>query len=150
MTHTQKFHFFHLIWSTKNRAKLIDSKIQSNLYPYIGGIIRNYKGTLIEIGGMPDHVHLLINLRNLDKYSYLIRDIKAHSTSWAHKNFSNVREFAWQEGFASFSLHFSLIDTVRHYIKNQEKHHQVMTFEDEYLKFLDDQNIQYDKRFVFD
>jgi len=53
----------------------------------MGGIVRNYKGSLFEIGGISDHVHLLINLRNLDKYSYLIRDAKAHSTLWIHKNF---------------------------------------------------------------
>ena len=78
-TYTQR-PFFHLIWSTKNRKKWIDSEVQSDLYPYMGGIIRNYKGSLIKIGGMPDHVHLLISLRNLDKYFSLLRDVKAHST----------------------------------------------------------------------
>jgi len=87
MTHLHKGHFFHSIGSTKNRTKWIDSESQTNLYSYMGGIVRNYKGSLFEIGGISDHVHLLINLRNLDKYSYLIRDAKAHSTLWIHKNF---------------------------------------------------------------
>jgi putative transposase len=65
MTHSHKAHFFHLIWSTKNRTKWINSEIQSRLYPYMGGIIRNFNGSLLEIGGMQDHVHLLINLRRL-------------------------------------------------------------------------------------
>ncbi len=149
MTHTHKGHFFHLIWSTKNREKWIDSEIQTSLYPYIGGIVRNYNGSLIEIGGMPDHVHLLINLRNLDKYSYLLRDIKSHSTLWIRKKFPRIGHFEWQEGFGSFTLHFSLLHNVQSYIKNQEKHHQTMTFEQEYLKFLDGQNIDYDNRFLF-
>ncbi len=115
----------------------------------MGGIIRNFKGSLLEIGGMPDHMHLLINIRNLDKYSSLLRDVKAHSTIWIHKNFPSLKEFEWQEGFASYSLHYSFVDSVRSYIKNQEKQHQTMTFEEEYLKFLDVQCIEYDKRFVF-
>ena len=98
---------------------------------------------------MSNHVHLLIHLRNLDKYSYLLRDVKAHSTLWIHKNFPPLKEFEWQEGFASYSLHYTLVDAVRNYIKNQEQHHQTVTFEEEYLKFLDGQNIDYDKRFVF-
>lgn len=149
MAHSHKLHFFHLIWSTKNREKLITPVIQSQLYPYMGGIIRNLKGSLLEIGGMSDHVHLLINLKNLDKYSYLLRDVKSHSTLWIHKNFPELKQFEWQEGFGSYSLHFSLVETVRHYIHNQEKHHATMTFEEEYLKFLNGQNIEYDPRFVF-
>jgi putative transposase len=148
MTHSHKAHFFHLIWSTKNRVKLITPEIQSRLYPYMGGIVRNFNGSLLEIGGMSDHVHLLINLRNLDKYSYLIRDVKAHSTLWINKNFPDLK-FEWQEGSASYTLHFSLIDTVKNYIQNQEKHHKTMTFEEEYIKFLEGQNIEYDARFVF-
>ena len=149
MTHTHKGHFFHLIWSTKNRALWIDTEIQADLYAYMGGIVKNHSGSLIEIGGMPDHVHLLINLRNLEKYSSLIRDVKAHSTMWIHKKFPVLRDFEWQEGFGSFTLHFSLVDNVRNYIQNQEKHHQSMTYEQEYLKFLEAQNIDYDDRFVF-
>ena len=150
MTHSHKAHFFHLIWSTKKRTKWINSEIQSDLYPYMGGIIRNYKGSLMEIGGMQDHIHLLINLRNLDKYSYLLRDVKAHSTLWIHKKFPALKEFGWQEGCGSFTVNSSLIETVRNYIKNQEKHHQTMTYEEEYLKFLKGHHIEYDKRFVFD
>jgi REP element-mobilizing transposase RayT len=115
----------------------------------MGGIVRNFSGSLLEIGGMQDHVHLLINLRNLDKYSYLLRDVKAHSMLWIHKKFPSLKEFQWQEGCASYTLHFSLVETVRNYIKNQEKHHKTMTYEEEYLKFLDGQKIEYDKRFIF-
>jgi putative transposase len=150
MPHSYKSHFFHLIWSTKNRTKWINPEIQSRLYAYMGGIVRNYNGSLLEISGMPDHVHLIINIKNLDKYSYLLRDVKAHSTLWIRKNFPALKEFEWQEGCASYTFHFSLLETVKNYIRNQEKHHQTMTYEEEYLKFLDGQNIIYDKRFVFD
>ena len=78
--------------------------MQQRLYSYVGGIVRNYEGSLIEIGGMPDHVHLLIKLNNLDIFSSLIRDVKAHSSLWVHKNFPQLKDFAWQEGYASYSV----------------------------------------------
>jgi len=62
MTHSFRVHFFHLIWSTKGRQKWITEEIQMRLYTYLGGIIRNNNGRLLEIGGMPDHIHLVIEL----------------------------------------------------------------------------------------
>ena len=57
MTHSYRVHYFHLIWSTKNRTPWIDEEMQERLYPYLGGITKNHKGKLIEVGGMPDHIH---------------------------------------------------------------------------------------------
>jgi REP element-mobilizing transposase RayT len=127
---------------------MILPEIQSSLYPYIGGIIRNYKGTLLEIGGMPDHIHILINLRNLVKHSDLIRDVKAHSTIMIRGKFPKSKDFEWQEGTGSFATSFSMVDVVRNYIKNQEEHHRTMTYEEEYIKFLKGHNIDFDPRFV--
>ena len=91
MTHSYRVHFFHWIWSTQGRRQWIVSDVQQRLYSYVGGIVRNYEGSLIEIGGMPDHVHLLIKLNNLDIFSSLIRDVKAHSSLWVHKNFPSLK-----------------------------------------------------------
>jgi len=150
MSHSYKIHFFHLIWSTQSRKPLISPEIKEHLYPYMGGIIKNLNGTLLEIGGMPDHVHLLIHMNNLDKYSYFIRDVKCESSLFINKKFDLPSKFAWQKGFASISASFSLVDRIRNYIKNQEQHHKKFTFEEEFIKFLNDQNIPFDKRFVFD
>jgi REP element-mobilizing transposase RayT len=99
---------------------------------------------------MPEHVHLLISLRNIDNYSSFLRQVKANSSLWVNKTFPNLPRFEWQQGFGSYTLHFSMIETVRNYIRNQEKHHATMTYEEEYLKFLNGKNIEYDPRFVFD
>jgi putative transposase len=149
MTHSYKMHFFHCIWSTKNREKWISKEVQPHLYSYIGGIIHNCDGNLIEIGGMPDHVHLLIYLNNLDNYSYLIRDIKSSSTAWVNKNFDLQSKFSWQQGYASLSVSLSSIEKIKTYIQNQETHHKKMTFEEEYLTILKRQKIQFDERFIF-
>ncbi len=148
MTHSYRLHYFHLIWSTKGRLPSITPDVQSRLYPYLGAITRNHSGKLLEIGGMSDHVHLLIELSLLDKFSHFIRDLKASSSQWIHKNFSNLHEFAWQEGYGSFSVSYSALQDVKKYIQNQEQHHATMSFEDEYLKFLKLHYVKYDERFV--
>lgn len=97
---------------------------------------------------MPDHIHILIELSLLDKFSHFIRDLKASSSQWIHKNFPNLYDFAWQEGYGSFSVSFSNLQSVKKYIQNQEQHHATMTYDDEYLKFLKRHRIEYDERFV--
>jgi putative transposase len=148
MTHSYRIHFFHFIWSTKERRSLISSVVKSRLYSYIGAIIRDNSGKLLQIGGMPDHVHLLIELPSLDKFSHFVRNIKASSSLWIHKNFSDLQDFAWQEGYGSFSVSYSALKSVQKYIQDQERHHAAMSFEEEYFKFLKLHKIKYDERFV--
>jgi len=148
MTHSYRLHFFHLIWSTKQRNPQITSDVQSRLFSYMGAITKNHSGKLLEIGGMPNHVHLLVELSNLDEFSSFIRNIKASSSLWIHKNFANLANFAWQEGYGSFSVSYSALDQVQQYIQNQPQHHKMMSFEDEYRKLLQLHNIKYDDRFV--
>ena len=97
---------------------------------------------------MPDHVHLLVELSVLDKFSDFIRDVKASSSLWIHKMFPNQKDFAWQEGYGSFSVSYSSLKHVEKYIQTQKQHHKIMSFEDEYLKFLNLHNVKYDERFV--
>ena len=148
MTHSFRVHFFHLIWSTKGRKQLISEEIEPRLYSYMGGIIRNFNGQLLEIGGMPDHVHLLIELSNIDKFTHLIREVKASSSLWINQTFPTQKTFAWQEGYGSFSVSYSGLHKVRDYIRNQKRHHSKMSFDKEYLKFLKSHQINYDERFI--
>jgi putative transposase len=148
MTHSYKIHFFHLIWSTKNRESFISTDIEARLYSYLSAITKNHTGKLLEIGGMPDHIHLLLELSSLDKFSYFIRDLKAYSSQWIHKTFPELSKFAWQEGYGSFSVSYSNLEAVQKYIQNQKQHHETLTFDEEYRKFLQLHNIKYDDRFV--
>lgn len=90
MTHSYRLHYFHLIWSTKQRQIYITPDVQPRLYSYLGAITRNHMGKLLEIGGMSDHVHLLIELSLLDKFSHFIRDLKASSSQWIHNKNDSV------------------------------------------------------------
>lgn len=148
MTHSYRLHYFHIIWSTKQRIPLINPEIQPRLYQYLGAITKNHSGKLLEIGGMPAHVHLLVELSMLDKFSHLIRDLKASSSLWVHKNFPVINNFAWQEGYGSFSVSYSALQDVQKYIQHQEQHHAKMSFEEEYAKFLKLHQVKYDDRFV--
>lgn len=95
-----------------------------------------------------NHVHLLISLNTLDKFSFLIRDIKAKSSLWLHNNFSQYSHFLWQEGYASFTVSYSSLDSVRNYIENQEYHHKKFSFDQEYLQLLEKHQLKFDNRFV--
>lgn len=148
MTHSYRLHYFHLIWSTKKRQPRISPEVQSRLSPYLRAITRNHLGKILEIGGMPDHVHLLVELSSADKFSHFIRDLKASSSLWIHKNFPNLHDFAWQEGYGSFSVSYSALEHVRKYIQDQEQHHATMSFEEEYLKFLKLHHVKYDEKFA--
>lgn len=136
------------MWSTKKRTPYISTAIQERLYPYLGAITRNHSGKVLAIGGMPDHVHLLIELSSLDKFSHYIRDLKASSSLWIHKNFPNLHDFSWQEGYGSFSVSYSALGAVERYIQNQEKHHASMSFDEEYINLLKLHDVEYDERFV--
>ncbi|MBS0287158.1 MAG: IS200/IS605 family transposase [Proteobacteria bacterium] len=148
MTHSYRAHYFHIVWGTRNREKWITPEIQPDLYNYINGIIRNYKGALLKAGGMSDHIHLLIGLNVPSKFIEIIRDVKSYSTTWIRKNNPNHAMFAWQEGYGSFSVSYSGIENVLRYIENQEEHHKIMTFETEYISLLKKHHIVYDERFV--
>lgn len=147
MAYSFRAHYFHLVWSTRNREPFIIEEIRCLLYAYIGGVIKNHNGKLLEAGGMPDHIHLLVGLKSLDDFSKLIRDIKTSSSLWINKN-APEKHFAWQDGYGSFSVSYSSLDKVKLYIKNQEHHHKTSSFDKEYLQLLNLHNIDFDSRFV--
>ena len=122
---------YHIIFSTKCREPLIVSGVRERLYQYIGGIIRGEGGSLLEIGGMPDHVHLLARLKPVEAVAVVIRRVKSNSSSWMKDIPEIGARFSWQIGYGAFSVSESQIEVVRKYIRNQEQHHAKRTFEDE-------------------
>ncbi len=140
----------HLVFSTKHREPTITPEIQSRLYPFLGGIVRDEKGVLLEIGGMPDHLHLLVGWRTDDTIANLVRNLKSRSSAWIHETFSSASTFHWQEGYGVFTVSQSQVPKVRQYIQTQPEHHRVKTFREEYVEFLKAHEIHYDDRYVFD
>jgi putative transposase len=140
---------YHIVFSTKERQPLVTPDIKDELYHYIGGIIRAEGGTQLEIGGIDDHVHILAKLKPAVAVSDALRLIKANSSKWANEGKSKTR-FAWQEGFAAFSVSESQVETVSQYIRNQEEHHRGKTYQQEFVELLDRHGVEYDPKYLWD
>jgi putative transposase len=125
----------HIVFSVKHRKPLIAPEIQRGLYQRIGNIIQQQKSILLEIGGMPDHVHLLVRWLPHEGLPVLMRKIKAESSGWLRRQFPDNADFAWQRGYSAFSVSEIIKDNIVQYIQNQENHHREQSFADE-LKIL--------------
>lgn len=128
---------------------LISKLWEERLYQYITGIIQNHGHKLLAINGMPDHIHLLFGMRPTQSLADLMRDVKGDSSLWINQNRFVGGKFSWQEGYGGFSYSKSQISTVATYIENQQYHHKKVTFIDEYLKILDDLEIEYNEKYIF-
>ena len=140
----------HLVFSTKGREPWIVPEIAQRLYDYIGGTLRGNKCTLLDAGGMPDHVHLLISMSREMSAADLARIVKSSSSKWIHDTFPNMGYFAWQAGYGAFSVSQSNAPQVKGYIANQEEHHRRMSFQDEFRALLRRHEIEFDERYVWD
>lgn len=134
MPHTYSNILVHIVFSTKNRFPFISPELRPRLYAYLGGVIRKAGGSLIEVGGMPDHMHLLVKLTPTTVIADVMRDVKVRTTYWARG--IGVSNFEWQDGYGVFSLGQPQADRVRRYIRNQEKRHKAIDFETEYRRML--------------
>jgi putative transposase len=150
MAHSFTGIYLHIIFSTKNRARLLSPEVRDRLFPYMGGLVRERNGDALLINGVEDHIHILTKFPATITLSDFLRDVKSISAGWVRDSLSDARLFGWQTGYAAFSVSKSNVETVREYIAQQEEHHKRKTFEEEYLKFLESHGIEYDPRFVFE
>lgn len=129
---------------------MLDADLKARLFPYLGGIIRAHDGKALIINGPTDHVHILASLAAKYSLSDTMRELKADSSGWVHKNFPNKREFAWQIGYGAFSVSHSGLVEVEQYIVKQEEHHRKVLFKEEFVIFLKRHEIEYDERFLWE
>lgn len=141
---------YHVVFSTKGRAAMLKAETQHRVHEYIGGIIRGERGIAYQIGGMPDHVHILLRWRTDESIATLLRLIKSNSSRWIHETFPMMASFAWQEGYGAFTVSQSQKDAVAQYIANQEQHHRSKSFQDEYVELLRAHQVEYDPRYLWD
>lgn len=139
---------YHVVWSTTDRRPSIAPEWRGRLHAWLGGSIRDQEGVPVAIGGVADHVHALIGLKATHRLSDVMRMIKSESSEWVHREASQPA-FAWQEGYGAFTVSPQNLDNVRHYILNQEDHHQKSTFQEEYLDLLKRSGTPFDERYVW-
>ncbi len=137
---------YHIVFSTKERQSLILGEWRPRLHSYLGGIVRGLNGVPEIVGGVKDHVHLLASLRPMHRVADVMRDLKKNSSNWVKDNFD--RNFAWQEGYAAFTVSPSATDAVRNYIATQEAHHGKHSFVDELKELLEKAGIAYQEKYL--
>jgi putative transposase len=146
MPHTYAQNVIHVVFSTKDRRKTISKEFQPRMWAYIAGICKNHGILAHAIGGMDDHIHLLIQVPPSLPLAKAILAIKSNSSRWAN---DEGNKFAWQQGYAAFSVSSSLVPAVVRYIQTQEAHHGKMTFDVELLALLKKHGVEFDPNFVF-
>ncbi len=117
--------------------------------PYIGGIAKTHGMTALAVGGVADHVHMLISLPSTLPIAKAIQLIKGGSSKWIHDSFPEQADFSWQEGYGAFSIGIAQVERTKQYIHGQEEHHRKISFEEEFLQFLKTHGIEYDPRYVW-
>ena len=142
--------YFHCVFGTKERRPLIPPALRDRLWPYLGGIAWENEMKAIEIGGMPDHVHILLSLPSSLSIAKALQLIKGGSSKWVHDTFPEHQIFGWQAKYGAFSVSVSQLETIIGYIKRQEEHHRKMSFQDEFLALLKKHQIAYDERYLWD
>ncbi len=141
---------YHVVFGTKYRRPFITKSLREPLYEYVGGIIRAKHGQLLEIGGIEDHIYMLVNLAASVAVSDSVRDIKANSSRWVNDRPDQSMPFEWQKGYGAFTVSYSQVDVVRRYIEKQQEHHRKKTFQEEYVELLERHGIPYEQQYLFE
>ena len=139
--------YFHLVFSTKDRLRLILPEWEARLHSYLGGIVKGMEAVPLKINGIEDHVHLLVSLKSKHRLDYFLRDLKGESSLWVHKEFT--RMFEWQKGYRAFSVSPTAVEEVKRYIATQKEHHRRFDFKTEYVDLLQKAGIEFDEKFLW-
>jgi REP element-mobilizing transposase RayT len=137
---------YHLMFSTRNREAFIAPDWRARLHDYLGGTIRGLGGYPEGVGGVADRVHLLVGLKATHCLSDVMRELKKASSTWVYEE-AGLLSFAWQEGYAAFTISATARKAVRSYIAHQEEHHRVKSFREELVEMLDKAGIEYDPKY---
>ncbi|MEI6139043.1 MAG: transposase [Mariniphaga sp.] len=141
--------YVHAIFHVKNNDILIKPEDHEELYAYIGGVIKLSKSIPVIINGIENHVHVLCIMAKTICLADLMEDIKRHSSRWIKTKGIHYQNFAWQGGYAGYSVSPSKVEAVRKYIENQKTHHLSQSFKDEYIQFLKEHDVDYNEDFLW-
>jgi REP element-mobilizing transposase RayT len=140
----------HLVFSTKNRERIITDAVRVKLHGYMATVLKNLGCVPVLINSVEDHAHLLFDLSRTVAISRAVEDVKKASSKWIKTQGAEFSGFAWQAGYGAFAVSESNVDAVREYIANQHEHHLRKTFQQEYIQFLERHQIAFDERYLWD
>jgi len=143
--------YVHIVFSTKDRFPFLsDDGVRGQVHAFLGGIAKKLNCPPILIGGISDHVHILIQLGRSVSQADLVKELKRGSNLWIQERFPHIAKFAWQAGYGAFSVSTSNLEAVRTYIENQPEHHAKVSFQDEFRAFLEKHGVAFDERYMWD
>ena len=142
--------YIHLVFSTKQREPLLRAPLRDRVHAYLATVLNNLESPALTIGGMSDHVHIVFRMSKNHTLAKVVETVKTSSSKWIKIQNVALRAFHWQNGYGGFSVSPSNLEEVVKYIDHQEEHHRVMSFQEEYRKFLQAHGIEYDERYVWD
>lgn len=146
MSDTYARNVIHVVFSTKDRRKLMLGEFRPRMWAYATGICKKLDVLVLAVGGMEDHIHFLLQIPPTLALAKAVLTIKSNSSRWASED---GHKFAWQQGYGAFSVSSSIVPTVVRYIENQEEHHRRMSFDAEFLALLKKHGMEFDPKFVF-
>lgn len=138
---------YHIVFSTKHRVPCIDAAWIERLHEYLGGTVQGLGGYSQGVGGVADHVHLLMGLKATHCLADVMRELKKASSAWVHEQIA-LPTFAWQEGYAAFTVSSTARDGVRRYIANQQEHHRSRSFREELIDILIKAGVAFEDRYL--
>ena len=150
MSHSLVKFYVHIVFHVKNDKIKIRKQDKERLYAYMATVIKDNESNLIRINGVENHVHILCTLSKNIAFSKFMELIKKHSSRWIKTMDVHYEKFAWQTGYAGFSVSPSVLNKTIKYIENQEKHHQKMSYKDELEHFLKMYKIEYDEKYLWE
>lgn len=149
MANTYTSLHYQLVFSTKNREPWLSPDVEHRVWTYVGGIARENGMPALAIGGVEDHVHLVLRLPPHLAVSRAAQLLKGGSSRWIHETFPALRGFGWQDGYGAFTVSRSGLANVIRYVEAQRAHHRARSFQDEYRSLLGRHGIEYDERYVW-
>lgn len=140
----------HLVFSTKNRQRLLSDHIRDSLHAYMATVIQNMGCRAILINSVEDHAHILFELARTVSVSEVVKEVKNASSKWIKTQGPEFAAFAWQGGYGAFAVSESNVQAVWDYVAGQQEHHRIKSFEEEYRAFLERHHVVFDERYVWD
>jgi REP element-mobilizing transposase RayT len=140
----------HLIFGTKLREPLLLRPFRERVHAYLATVLYNLDSPAQKVGGISDHVHILFRMSKNHALAEVVETVKTSSSKWIKTQSPALHAFHWQSGYGGFSVSPSDVETAVEYIDRQEEHHRVVTFQEEYRKFLQTYGVEYDERYMWD
>lgn len=150
MSNTYTQIHIQVVFAVQGRSSLIFKNWKDGLYGYITGIIQSNDHKMLQINGVADHVQILFGMRPTQSMSDLMKEVKGSSSRWVNDNKLVKGKFAWQSGYGAFSYSKSEVPNVIRYIQDQEEHHRIVPFLEEYVQLLKDHDLDFDEHYIFE